>query len=189
MILLKKDNKIYKEIDVHTLDPISLDSYKNIIENDKLILCILICNTTRYVYRATDIIEMRYSIMFNTIHVYLLKDPISREEVKDVYYFMSKLNKNDVLCNNKEELCNKREILFNKDEISFNNKKKISSKNIIRIFDYVCNERELFQNEKYKKIILNYEYKEDKVCVYVIIILGIFGLCMMFMLVFRIIVN
>ncbi|EOB15407.1 hypothetical protein NBO_4g0035 [Nosema bombycis CQ1] len=51
----------------------------------KPIFCLLICQTSKFVYLKDCVIKMRYSIK-EYVNVYSLNDPRSREEVKDICF-------------------------------------------------------------------------------------------------------
>jgi hypothetical protein len=86
-LILLKNNKIFKQIDLSNKDPLTLLSYYEILlRNPKPIFCLLICQTSKFVYLKDCVIKMRYSIK-EYVDVYSLKDPISREEVKDIWFF------------------------------------------------------------------------------------------------------
>jgi hypothetical protein len=86
-LILLKNNKTLKQIDLSNKDPLTLLSYYEILlRNPKPIFCLLICKTSKFVYLKDCVIKMRYSIK-EYVNVYSLKDPISREEVKDIWFF------------------------------------------------------------------------------------------------------
>lgn len=92
MLIFKRNKEIIKTIEIHNKDPLSLSTYQEILQKEQApLFSLLVCETTRFVYLARDIIEMRYSLD-DQINVYLLKDPLSREIVEDVWFFEVKRN-------------------------------------------------------------------------------------------------
>ncbi|WUR02676.1 uncharacterized protein VNE69_02197 [Vairimorpha necatrix] len=216
MISFFINDKVYKTQSLDYIDPISMEYYSTIVQETPL-LCILVCDNTKYVYKTEDIVEMRYEIFNNTVHVYTLKDPISREEVRDIYYFepqrTKEESKEEMKCKEvskaeiditgdyeceekskeylklrddlkrKEEMeckevskeiseCKMGSIRFSKEDIRFNeaNLQKIHpaySGPPILHFTYLCNEKELFESDEYRKIILKYEYNSELVNYYI----------------------
>ncbi|KAF9761150.1 hypothetical protein NGRA_2825 [Nosema granulosis] len=87
MLTFTRGKEILQTIEIHNKDPLSLSTYQEILQKEKKpVFSLLICATTRFVYLARDIIEMRYSVD-EQINVYLLRDPLSREVVEDVWFF------------------------------------------------------------------------------------------------------
>lgn len=158
MISFVRDENVLKTISLSSLDPLSLETYENITKIQDIYLCMLICEKSLQIYLLEDIIKMRYEIEYNAIYVYLLKDPVCREVVKDIYFFEKKLYKE------------KKKIVFENDDILSD---EVSNSSII--FEYICNEAEMFDSKNLKKKLLNFEERKgsQKLIIFFIILIGI----------------
>lgn len=92
MLTFTRDKEVIQTIDINNKDPLSLYTYQEILQKEQApLFSLLVCETSRFVYLASDIVEMRYSLD-EQINVYTLKDPLSREIVEDVWFFEVKKN-------------------------------------------------------------------------------------------------
>lgn len=87
MLEFIRDGSILHTEDLCSVDPLTLETYSELLESNRfLIFCILVCNESKRVYLARNIIGMRYTVS-GSVNVYKLKDPTTRNEVKDIQYF------------------------------------------------------------------------------------------------------
>ncbi|ADM10965.1 uncharacterized protein Eint_011030 [Encephalitozoon intestinalis ATCC 50506] len=87
MLEFVKDGEVIHSEDLQSVDPLTLETYEELLSSTgSAVFCILVCESTKHVYLARSIINMRYAVS-GTVRIYKLKDPSTRNEVKDILYF------------------------------------------------------------------------------------------------------
>jgi hypothetical protein len=146
MIKLSKDGEIVHTININEPDPLTLETYKQILEdhrreNKDMVLCMLICENHRPVYLACYINTLRFGdVRNNQVFMrYELIDPISRVKVNQLWYFVA--DKYAL-----ENGCNAR---------------------------FLCDEVELISNPVYQSIVFDLApYETDNTCRGCLIVMG-----------------
>jgi hypothetical protein len=159
MISFVKHGSLLKTIPLSSTDPLSLDTYENILAKEDVFMCMLICKDSQFIYKSDDILRMRYEIDSSTIHVYLLRDPVSRELVDDIYFFQRQIPKE------------KNKIIFKDDSVI--SKEYVKNRHLH--FEYVCNEAEMFENKNLRKKILNFEGRKE-LEIYLVALISLAGI-------------
>ncbi|TBU13761.1 hypothetical protein CWI38_0343p0020 [Hamiltosporidium tvaerminnensis] len=154
MIKLIKNGDIVFEIQEDFVDPLTFDSYPQIIDeyikNEKeQIFAMLLCTKKKFVYLSESIINLRYDkcILGEPLTVYLLDDPISRLSVTDIEYYILK--------------------------------NKIDGVNFIAV--YLCNEVELYTYSEFRTIVFK---PESPRYVYLVLKIGVMILLLFFAIMF-----
>lgn len=87
MLVFVKNGEVIHTEDLQNVDPLTLETYEELLSSTgSVVFCILVCKNTRHVYLASSIVNMRYTVS-GAIRIYKLKDPSTRNEVKDILYF------------------------------------------------------------------------------------------------------
>ncbi|AFN82436.1 hypothetical protein EROM_010920 [Encephalitozoon romaleae SJ-2008] len=87
MLVFVKNGEVIHTEDLQNVDPLTLETFEEILASTgSVVFCILVCESTRHVYLASSIVSMRYTVS-GAIRIYKLKDPSTRNEVKDILYF------------------------------------------------------------------------------------------------------
>jgi hypothetical protein len=75
-----------------SVDPLTLETYRELLRNNRsLIFSVLICRHSRNIYLAKNIFNIRYGTE-HKMCIYMMKDPITRNEVDDVLFYEVKDN-------------------------------------------------------------------------------------------------
>ncbi|CAD24983.1 hypothetical protein [Encephalitozoon cuniculi GB-M1] len=87
MLEFMKDGEVIHTEELQNVDPLTLETYEELLSSTgSVVFCILVCENTKHVYLASSIVNMRYTVS-GTIRIYKLRDPSTRNEVKDILYF------------------------------------------------------------------------------------------------------
>ncbi|AFM97723.1 hypothetical protein EHEL_011000 [Encephalitozoon hellem ATCC 50504] len=87
MLVFVKNGEVIHTEDLKNVDPLTLETYEELLSSTgSVVFCILVCENTKHVYLASSIVSMRYTVS-GAIRIYKLKDPSTRNEVKDILYF------------------------------------------------------------------------------------------------------
>lgn len=87
MLEFIRDGEVVHAEELGNVDALTLETYEELLSSARsVVFCILVCEATKHVYLASSIVGMRYKFS-GGIRIYRLKDPSTRNEVKDVLYF------------------------------------------------------------------------------------------------------